>query len=96
MSIWVTLEMRVKNGQIEKLIPFLEQNLQNVRGFKGALSVSLYYDEKSRNFLIYEEWQSQKHHQDYIKFIKENGVMNKLMSFMETAPTVNYFSKLPL
>lgn len=96
MSIWVTLEMKVKSGQIESLIPFLEANLQNVRGFKGALNVSLYYDEKTRNFLIYEEWQSQKAHQGYIRFITDNGVMNKLMSFMETAPTVNYYSKLPL
>ena len=96
MSIWVSLETKVKKGSYEKLVPFLQQNLPKVRGFEGALSVSIFYDKGTENFLIFEEWLSQQHHQNYIKFISENGVMNQLVSFMEGPPEVKYYGKLTI
>lgn len=94
MSIWVTLEMTVKEGAFDKLSEFLKANLPNVRGFDGALQVTLYYDQTSRSFLLQEEWSSQQHHQAYLKFIEEKGVMGTLLSFMEGAPKVTYYNRL--
>ena len=94
MTIWVTLEMTVQDGAFEALSDFLEANLPNVRGFDGALSVTLYYDEETRAFLIHEEWMSREHHQAYLAFIQERGVMAELLGFMESPPSVTYYSKL--
>jgi len=96
MSIWVSLDTTVKKGRYEELLPFLQKNLPNVRGFSGALSVSIFYDEETNNFLLIEEWLSCEHHQNYIKFISENGVMEQLVAFMEGPPKVQYYSKLPI
>lgn len=96
MSIWVSLETRIKKGSYEQLLPFLEQNLPNVRGFSGALSVSLFYDQETGDFLIFEEWLSRQHHEQYIKFISDNGVLNQLASFMEGPPDIKYYSRLTI
>ena len=94
MSIWVTIEAKVKDGSFEEFLPFLQKNLPNTRGFPGSLIVSLFYDQEARNFLISEEWLSREHHQNYIKFISENGAMNQLVSFLEGPPTIKYYSRL--
>lgn len=94
MTIWVTLEMTVRDGAFAALSTFLEENLPSVRGFDGALSVTLYYDPQTRAFLIHEEWMSREHHQAYLAFIEERGVMTTLLSFMEGPPDVTYYDRL--
>ncbi|AUR05042.1 hypothetical protein PhaeoP72_03104 [Phaeobacter inhibens] len=94
MTIWVTLEMRVKDGAFDALSTFLEENLPNVRGFDGALSVTLYYDGQTRAFLLHEEWLSREHHQAYLAFIEERGVMAALLGFMEGPPRVTYYERV--
>lgn len=96
MSVWVTLEMKVKDGKVDALLPFLEANLPRVRGFEGADSVSVLYDEETGRFLLLEEWRSKTHHETYIQFISDNGVMAELLAFMQGPPDVKYYSKLPL
>lgn len=94
MTTWVTLEMTVKEGEFDLLSSFLAENLPNVRGFDGALSVTLYYDPASRAFLIHEEWMSRDHHQAYIAFIEERGVMAALLAFMDGPPKVTYYDRM--
>ncbi|OBY25725.1 antibiotic biosynthesis monooxygenase [Leisingera sp. JC1] len=94
MSIWVTLEMEVAKGKFGELEPFLAERLPAVRGFDGALSVTVYYDEETRSLLIAEEWLSKAHHASYIQAISENGVMAQLVSFMTAPPKVQYFKRL--
>ncbi|WP_120498234.1 putative quinol monooxygenase [Kiloniella sp. EL199] len=94
MSIWVTLEMTVRDGAYADLHTFLEEKLPAVRGFAGALSVSILFNEETNKLLILEEWKSQKHHQAYIAAIKENGVMEQLVSFMTSPPEVQYFERI--
>ncbi len=94
MSIWVTLEMTVKAGSFDALSAFLQENLPNVRGFDGALQVNLFFDPETRAFLLSEEWASKAHHQAYLAFIQDAGVMDALLAFMEAAPEVTYYERL--
>lgn len=94
MSIWVTLEMTVRDGSYEPLEEFLVSKLPAVRGFDGALSVSIYFDETTNRLLILEEWKSRGHHQAYIQSITENGVMEQLLSFMTSPPDVRYYERV--
>ncbi|MEM1078846.1 MAG: antibiotic biosynthesis monooxygenase [Pseudomonadota bacterium] len=93
MTIWVTLELTVKPGAFDTLSEFLQANLPNVRGFDGALGVTLYHDPGTRAFLIHEEWLSRDHHAAYLSFIEEIGVMATLLSFMEGPPDVTYYER---
>ncbi|MEJ2116959.1 MAG: antibiotic biosynthesis monooxygenase [Alphaproteobacteria bacterium] len=94
MSIWVTIEAKVGEGRYEELVPFLQKNLPNTRSFSGSLGVSLFYDQETRNFLISEEWLSREHHQNYIKFVTDNGALSQLASYLEGPPVIKYYSRL--
>jgi quinol monooxygenase YgiN len=94
MSVWVTLEMTVRDGAYSELHPFLEEKLPAVRGFNGALSVSILFDPETNRLLIFEEWKSRDHHQAYLQAITENGVMEQLLSFMTSPPDVQYYERL--
>lgn len=94
MSIFVSLTMPVQPEKCAALDDFLAQNVPNVRAFDGALRVELFYNDDKTQLTIFEEWQSRDHHQRYIAFISENGVMQQLLSFMQAEPVVTYHSKL--
>jgi len=96
MSVRVTLNCQVKPQQFEMLIPFLELNLPNVRGFKGNMRVSVLFDEKNSEMLLDEEWISVESHQEYLKFIKENGVLGELGNFFNAPPQIKYFKMIEI
>jgi len=91
MSIRVTLNCQLKADQFTELRPFLERNLQNVRGFAGNRKVSILFDAKNNEMLLDEEWASIESHQAYLDFIAGNGVLTELSTFLETPPDIKYF-----
>lgn len=93
MSIRVTLNCLLKAGQITSIMPFLEENLPNVRGFKGCLGVSVYFDIEQGEMLLEEEWMSVAAHQTYIESIQASGVLAELAAFFEAPPSIKYFDK---
>ena len=96
MSVRVTLNCQVKPGEFNRLLPFLEANLPNVRGFKGCQQVSVLFNEETEQMLLDEQWQSVQHHQDYIAFISDNGVLGQLAAFLTAAPDIRYFSAVDI
>lgn len=94
MSVRVTLNCQIKPGEFQVLLPFLEKNLPNVRGFKGNMKVSVLLDKKNNEMLLDEEWLSVENHRSYLKFIEENGVLDKLSSFLNAQPIIKYFEKI--
>ncbi len=95
-SIIVLLEVKLKPKTKSDFIKFLNENLPNVRGFKGARTITVLQNEMNMSLVIHEEWKSKEHHQNYIKYITENGVMNKLTSFLVDPPSMKYFKKLKI
>ncbi|NQZ51097.1 MAG: antibiotic biosynthesis monooxygenase [Moritella sp.] len=93
MKVRVTLNCQVKPGHIEALMPFLEKNLPNVRGFDGCTSVIVYFAKENSEVLFEEEWLSNEHHQAYIKHIEINGILGELAAFLEAAPVIKYYQK---
>lgn len=96
MKVRVTLNCQVKPDRLEVLLPFLEKNLPNVRGFDGCISVTVYFDKGSLEMLLEEEWLSVEQHKTYIKFIRSNGILAELASFLALSPVIKYFQKSDL
>ncbi len=94
MSKKVIIESTLKQGQLENILPFLQTNLPNVRGFEGCLNVSIFLDKQSRKMIFDEEWLSTEDHQRYINTIAENGVMGELISFLESPPEIKYLERV--
>ena len=93
MSVRVTLNCQVKTDKLKVLLPFLEENLTNVRGFDGCMSVTVYFDKGCSEMLLEEEWLSIEHHQIYIKHIKRNGILGELADFLTSPPVIKYLQK---
>jgi quinol monooxygenase YgiN len=94
MSFRVTLNCQLKPNQYDQLLPFLEENLPNVRGFSGCMKVAVYIDEEQSEMLLEEEWLSVEKHQNYLGFIENNGVLKKLSAFLRQPPQIRYFRKV--
>ncbi|WP_108808652.1 MULTISPECIES: putative quinol monooxygenase [Aquimarina] len=92
----VILKSKVKNSMVNNLMNFLTENLPNVRGFNGCLSVKILFDKETNEMVFYEEWLSKSHHTDYITFISNNGIMAKLSAFLIEAPEIKYYHKLTI
>lgn len=96
MTIRVTLNCQVKPDQFEKLTPFLEENLPNVRGFEGNRQVNVLYDKFNCEMLLDEEWLSVESHQAYLRAIDSNGVLDQLSAFLMGPPLIKYFQKVDI
>ena len=96
MSVKVTLNCQVKSDMFGALLPFLEENLPHVRGFKGNLQVRVLFDEKNNEMLLDEEWLTVDSHQAYLSFIGENGVLQQLGSFLQAPPQIKYFNHVEI
>ena len=92
MTIRVTMNCQLKPENLAELIPFLQENLPNVRNFGGNERVNIFFDKPNNEMLIDEDWASEEHHKDYINFIAVNGVMNQLAAFLAAPPTIKYFN----
>ncbi len=93
MRVTVTIQSELKENIYEEFKGFLEKNLPNVRGFSGALNVSILFNDKTNDFLIHEEWVSEDHHKNYIAAISENGVLVQLASYFVGDPVIKYYYK---
>lgn len=96
MSYRVLLESTVKTETIDSLFSFLEENLPNVRSFKGCLNVTVLFDEAANQMMFDEEWKSKQDHQAYMAFIASNGVLAGLADFLESPPKISYYQKMEL
>jgi quinol monooxygenase YgiN len=96
MGIKVVIESTVKKDVLEALLPFLENNLPKVRGFIGCLNVMVFLDHQSRKMIFDEEWLSIDAHQKYIHTITGNGVLEELVSFLESPPDITYLDRIEI
>ncbi len=96
MTYRVLLESTPNADTIDSLFVFLEENLPNVRSFKGCLGVTVLYDEEANQMVFDEEWKSKDDHEAYIEFIKSNGVMSKLAGFLLGPPKISYFKRIAI
>jgi len=96
MSIKVVLNLEVTQTNLSEYLEFLKENLPNVRVFQGCKSVKIYFNNQTNEMAINEIWESKESHDNYIKFISQNGIMAKLISFLSTEPNIKYYDILDL
>ncbi len=96
MSVRVTLNCKVKSNHFNSLLPFLEENLPNVRGFHGNTKVKVLFDEEHSEMLLDEEWLTVEDHKAYLSFISGNGVLAALAGFLVEPPQIKYFQSVEI
>jgi len=94
MSVIVTLEAEIKEGQKKNLLTMLREFLPETRLYKGFIYISINLQRESNRVLFFEEWDSVEDYEAYLAWRGETGVMDRLGSVFESAPVILYFDRV--
>jgi quinol monooxygenase YgiN len=91
MSVLVNLQLKVKQGQIPKLLETFKAILPDTRAYKGCHWVKLTTNIDDVNILeIVTEWDSKEHYDTYIQWRTNTGTLAGLLEFLDEAPVFRF------
>ena len=94
MSVLVLLEAPVKSEEVPNMKSYLAEILPDSRKYDGCRGLNVYFDIEDKNKLVLvEHWESRQHHEKYLGWRTETGVMEKLGSMLAGPPSIRYFEK---
>ena len=94
MSTLVSLEAQVQPEKISEMKSSLEQLLPETRGYDGCKGIDAHFNvDEPGSMVLVEQWESRSHHEKYLQWRTESGVMAKLASMLTGAPSIRYFER---
>lgn len=95
MSVTVLLEAPVKSDEVANMKSYLAGILPESRAYEGCQSMEVYFNtEDGSNMVMVERWDSRAHHEKYLGWRTETGVMDKLGGMLAGPPNIRYFEKI--
>lgn len=92
MSVMVLLEAPVKADEISNMKSLLAGLLPETRAYDGCQGMDVYFNEdKAGEMVVVERWASRPHHEKYLRWRTETGVMGKLGAMLAGPPSIRYF-----
>lgn len=94
MSVLVLLEAPVKAEEIANMKSYLAEILPDTRTYDGCRGIDVYFDTDDEARMIFvEHWDSRPHHEKYVGWRTETGVMDKLGGMLAGPPSIRYFGR---
>jgi len=94
MSVLVLVEGPVKAEDIPKIKSYMAEILPDTREYDGCQGVEVYFNmEDHGNMILVEYWDSRAHHEKYVGWRTETGVMDKIGSMLSGQPSIRYFDR---
>ena len=94
MSVLVLIEAPVKSEDVSKMKSYMAEILPDTRVYGGCQGVDLYFNkEAAGSMLLVERWESRAHHEKYVGWRTETGVMDKIGAMLAGPPSIRYFEK---
>ena len=94
MSVMVLLEAPVKAEEIGNMKTYLAEILPESRTYDGNQGLDVYFStEDDGNMVLVEHWESRSHHEKYLGWRTETGVMDKLGGMLAGPPSIRYFER---
>jgi len=94
MSVMVLLEAPVKAEEISNMKSYMAELLPESLEYDGCQSMELYFNtEDGGNMVLVEHWDSPAHHQKYLGWRTETGVMDKLGGMLSGPPSIRFFER---
>ena len=92
MSCTVLLELKVKPGTGDEVLATLKSILPDTRSYDGNIGLYVIRNQDDPDVLVaVEEWESKAHHEKYLAWRTETGVMDTLMEVVAEPPSIRYF-----
>ena len=94
MSVLVLLEAPVKAEEISNMKSLLAAMLPETRAYDGCQGMDVYFNtEDEGNMVMVEHWDSRQHHEKYLRWRTETGVMDKIGGMLAGPPSIRYFDR---
>lgn len=94
MSVMVLLEAPVKPEDLSKMKSYMAEILPGTRECEGCQGINVYFDVANETTLVLvEHWDSRAHHEKYLAWRTETGVMEKLGGMISGPPNLRYFER---
>jgi quinol monooxygenase YgiN len=94
MSVLVLLEAPVKSEEVSNMKSYLAKILPDALAYDGCQAIDVYFNtEDVGNMVLVEHWDSRRHHEKYVGWRTETGVMDKIGAMLAGPPSIRYFQK---
>ena len=95
MSSVVTLDLAVDPARVDDFLAALKAALPDTRAYAGYRSIDILTDQdKPGHVLFYEVWDSRAHHEKYLAWRTETGMMDQLGPYLTAPPAFGYFDRV--
>ena len=94
MSVFTLFEVPIKPEEISNMKSYLAEILPGTRAYDGCRGVDAYFNTEDNTVVALEHWDSHSHHEKYIGWRTETGVMAKLSSMFAGTPSIRYFERI--
>ena len=95
MSVIVLFDAQVKPEAVDELKSSLKAILPETRAYDGCQGIDIYGNiEDGSNLVFYERWDSREHHERYLAWRTETGVMDQLGAMLTAPPSIRYFERV--
>ncbi len=93
MATRIVVELDVKSENRDELVGAMKEGLSDTRAYDGCNEVRLYEgDDDPNHLVIIEEWESRGHHERYMAWRTETGMMAKWMQMLSKEPRMSYLN----
>lgn len=94
MSTLVLFEGQVQPGKISDMKSYMTQLLPECRDYDGCQGIDAQFDvDEPGSMVLVQHWESPSHHEKYLQWRTETGVLAKLESMLLRAPSIRYFER---
>lgn len=95
MSVLVIVELQVKSECFSDLIDYLEYILPDTRVYEGCHELVVYSNTKEKkSIVIVEQWESQKHYENYHAWRTETGVLDNIRAMLAAKASIQFYDKI--
>lgn len=94
MSVVVLAEAPVKAEEVSNMKSYLAEIFPDTRAYEGCKGIDVYFDmDDASQMVLIERWDSRPHHEKYLAWRTETGVMDKIGSMLAGPPSIRYFER---
>lgn len=95
MGVTIIADLAVQPKNVDELVSVFQELLPVTRKYEGCLGIELHRNRNDpNNFILIEEWRTQEHHEKYIAWRTETGVMDQVGAYLTRAPGFRYFDHI--
>jgi quinol monooxygenase YgiN len=95
MPIMVILEGRAKPEAVDRLKAALPGVFPDTRAYDGCRGITAYINaDDGRTIVFVEYWETKAHHERYLAWRTETGVIARLVSMLQEPPSIRYFDQI--